>query len=38
MRDYHLGLQTNWPPPIGGYVVFNAQNREANIGSILNLK
>jgi len=28
------GLQTNWPPPIGGYVVFKAQNREANIGSI----
>jgi regulator of protease activity HflC (stomatin/prohibitin superfamily) len=28
------GLQTNWPPPIGGYVVFNAQNREANIGSV----
>ena len=26
------GLQTNWPPPIGGYVVFNAQNREAYIG------
>ncbi|MBC8201941.1 MAG: hypothetical protein H8E86_07820 [Planctomycetes bacterium] len=28
------GLQTNWPPPIGGYVVFNAQNREANIGNV----
>ena len=27
------GLQTNWPPPIGGYVVFNAQKREADIGS-----
>ena len=28
------GLQTNWPPPIGGFEVFDAQNREANIGSV----
>jgi regulator of protease activity HflC (stomatin/prohibitin superfamily) len=28
------GLQTNWPPPIGGYVVFEAQNRKADIGTV----
>ncbi len=28
------GLQTNWPPPIGAFEVFDAQNREANIGGV----
>lgn len=26
------GLQTNWPAPIGGFEVFNAQNRDADVG------
>ena len=28
------GLQTNWPPPIGGFEVYAAQHREANIGHV----
>ena len=26
------GLQTNWPAPIGGFEIFDAQNRGANLG------
>ncbi|HIB50192.1 MAG TPA: hypothetical protein EYO40_02730 [Phycisphaerales bacterium] len=28
------GLQMNWPPPIGGFEIYRAQNREADIGSV----
>jgi regulator of protease activity HflC (stomatin/prohibitin superfamily) len=28
------GLQTNWPPPIGGFEVYAAQHREGNIGYV----
>ena len=36
VNDHGLepGLQTNWPPPIGGFEIINAQNREANIGHV----
>ncbi len=28
------GLQLNWPPPIGGFDIYDAQNREADIGFV----
>ena len=28
------GLQTNWPPPIGGFEIYESQNRDANIGGV----
>ena len=28
------GLQMNWPPPVGGFEIYNAQNREADIGGV----
>ncbi len=28
------GLKVNWPPPIGGFEIYKAQNREADIGSV----
>jgi len=28
------GLQMNWPPPVGGFEIYNAQNRVADIGSV----
>ncbi|HIA72672.1 MAG TPA: hypothetical protein EYO01_08265 [Phycisphaerales bacterium] len=36
VNDHGLtpGLQTNWPPPIGGFEIVSAQNREANIGHV----
>lgn len=33
-QGLHPGLQTNWPPPIGGFEIFDAQNREADIGGV----
>jgi regulator of protease activity HflC (stomatin/prohibitin superfamily) len=28
------GLQLNWPPPIGGFEIYQAQNRESDIGGV----
>ena len=28
------GLQLNWPPPVGGFEIYKAQNREADIGGV----
>ncbi|MDP7006539.1 MAG: SPFH domain-containing protein [Phycisphaerales bacterium] len=28
------GLQTNWPPPIGGFEIYDSQSREADIGGV----
>jgi regulator of protease activity HflC (stomatin/prohibitin superfamily) len=28
------GLQMNWPPPVGGFEIYKAQNRESNVGPI----
>ncbi len=28
------GLQMNWPPPVGGFEIYKAQNRAADIGAV----